>query len=457
MTDVAGRPGRLPGSLQSRYRMGRVLGSGAMSTVYLAHDSVLERDVAIKVFAARVTTAADLRAQQAEAQLIASLNHHALTTLFDVGVDASDPGAPQVYLVMEHIPGADLRQRLAVGALTEEQVCWLGFDLAEGLDHVHESGFLHRDIKPANVLLADRRASTRIRGKLADFGISSIIGRREDGEFTTGTAAYLSPEQVEGGDATPESDVYALGLVLIEALVGRTAYPGGVAQSAFARLEHQPQVPEDAPEPLAALLLEMTARHPADRPALRDVSTRFQRILYGGVLTTRPALPAPEGERVAAVRRYEILDTPAEDAFDAVTRLAVQVLHVPIAIVTIIDEDRVWFKSKRGIEVDEVDRNVAFCTTTDPGHGGTWAVPDVLADARLQHNPLVVAEPRARSYAAAPLITRDGHHLGALCVFDRRPREFQPQELTNLADLAAIVMRELELRLSSRRALFHRA
>ena len=104
---------------------------------------------------------------------------------------------------MEYIPGADLRKRLEDGPLSAAQVCWLGFDLAEGLAYVHDAGFIHHDIKPANVLLADRDAETRIRGKLTDFGISTIIGGREDGEFTTGTAAYLSPEQVEGGDATP--------------------------------------------------------------------------------------------------------------------------------------------------------------------------------------------------------------------------------------------------------------
>ncbi len=104
---------------------------------------------------------------------------------------------------MERVPGHDLKHHLAhEGALTPGQVAELGLDLTEGLQHLHQQGFLHRDIKPANVLLA-RSDIERTRGKLADFGIASIIGVPEDGEYTTGTAAYISPEQVE--DGTPPS------------------------------------------------------------------------------------------------------------------------------------------------------------------------------------------------------------------------------------------------------------
>ena len=453
-------PDVVPPHLSARFEFGRVLGTGGGSTVYLAHDPLLHRDVAIKVFTARASDDKDLRAQQAEARLIASLNHYALTTLFDAGVDTSDPRNPQIYLVMEYIPGADLQKRLEDGPLSVPQVCWLGFDLAEGLAHVHGAGFIHHDIKPANVLLSDRDAETRIRGKLTDFGIATLIGGREEGEFTTGTAAYLSPEQVDGGDATPRSDVYALGLVLLEAITGRAAYPGGIEESAFARLERQPTIPETVPARLASLLRAMTARAPEDRPALIDVALRFQSILVEELVARRgldPAMMArDEAERVTALRRYNILDTPPDEAFDAVTRLASQLLHVPIAVVTIVDTDRVWHKSKVGIDVDEVDRNVSFCAVTDPGDGRAWSIADVREDDRLRDNPFVTDEPNVRSYAAAPLVTRDGHHLGALCVFGQEPREFQASELENLTDLAGMIMRELELRLASRRALFAR-
>ncbi len=453
-------PSALPGTLQSRYRIGRTLGAGGMSTVYAAHDRLLDRDVAVKVFTADASRSGDLQAQQAEAHLLAALNHYALTTLLDAGVDSSDPARPRVYLVMEYIPGDDLRERLRQGPLTALQASWLGFDLADALAYVHESGFVHHDIKPANVLIAHRGADTRIRGKLTDFGIATLVGQPDTSEYTTGTAAYLSPELVDGEDATPASDIYSLGLVLLEAVTGQVAYPGSVTESALARLDRQPAVPADLPAPLAALLTAMTARHPAARPDAAAVAAAFRSLVVDQVVPQRPAdlhlTAQQEAERAAVLRSYNILDTPPDDAFDTVTRLAAQVLQVPIAIVTLIDTDRVWFKSKHGIELIEVTRDSAFCSTTNPGRDGAWTIPDALADDRTRFNPLVTGDPNVRSYAAAPLVTHDGHHLGALCVFDRHPRQFQPEDLENLADLASVIMRELELRRASRRALFAR-
>lgn len=460
MTATDGGAPPLPRALLDRYRIGHVLGVGGMSTVYAARDPLLNRDVAVKVFRARAVQQADVLAQQAEAQLIASLNHYALTTLFDAGIDTTDADDPQIYLVMEFIPGSDLRARIQQGPLSVTQVCWLGFDLAEGLDYVHEAGFVHHDIKPANVLLADRGADTRIRGKLTDFGIASVVGAPDLSEFTNGTAAYLSPEQVEGEDATPRSDIYALGLVLLESLTGKVAYPGGIERSAFARLDRQPEVPRSLPPKLRSLLTEMTALDPGGRPALRDVASRFQTVLVEELVHQRQVDPAlladDEADRLAALRRYDILDTRPDDAFDTVTRLASQLLGAPIAAVSIIDADRVWTKSRHGVDLEEVDRNVSFCSTTNPGTGRAWTIPDALADEHLRDNALVVGDPHVRSYAAAPLVTRDGYDLGALCVYDTKPRRFQAADLENLTDLASMIMRELELRLSSRRAVFNR-
>jgi serine/threonine protein kinase len=219
--------------LDQRYQLGRSIGQGGRATVHLARDLLLNRDVAVKVFRARAVEPEDVRVQEAEARVIASLNHHSLVTLFDAGVEGAGTDAPQIYLVMEHVRGPDLRERLAGGPLPVEEACWLGFDLAEALAYVHQAGFLHRDIKPANVLLSDLRSAKPIVAKLADFGISSLIGSPEDSEFTTGTAAYLSPEQVEGLDATTASDVYSLGLVLLEAITGRVEFPGSIKTSAF--------------------------------------------------------------------------------------------------------------------------------------------------------------------------------------------------------------------------------
>ncbi len=110
-----------------------------------------------------------------------------------------------------------------------------------------------------------------------------------------------------------------------------------------------------------------------------------------------------------------------------------------------------WLKSRVGYDAEVADRNTSFCVVTDPG-AGPWTIPDALQDPRTADNPVVVGDPRVRSYAAAPLTTRDGHNLGSLCVYDVEPRRFDEEALETLSDLAEIVMSELELRLASRRA-----
>ncbi|MFD1721237.1 protein kinase domain-containing protein [Amnibacterium endophyticum] len=444
--------------LGGRYRLGARIGSGGMATVHAARDLLLGRDVAIKLFRTRAAEAEALRLQEAEARVVAALNHYALTTLFDAGVETPEGEAPQIYLVMELVRGRDLRTRLAGGAvLTATEVAWLGFDLAEALHYVHRSGFIHRDLKPANVLLSDLHGAKPITGKLADFGIAALVGERDTSEYTVGSAAYLSPEQVEGLDATPASDVYSLGLVLLEALTGRVEYPGSIEASAFARLERDPRIPDDLPTGLADTLRRMTAFEPAHRPSPHEVAVRLQQQLVVEGVDAQDVdaglLDADESSRLAVLRSYDLLDSPPDEVFDTITRLASRMLGVPIALVTLIDLDRVWFMSSHGWAERQVDRSTAFCSTTRTGDGA-WSIPDALVDPRTRGNALVVGGPEVRSYAAAPLVGDDGHHLGALCVFDRRPREFTEAEMASLVDLAALVMHEIELRRAARRALF---
>jgi tRNA A-37 threonylcarbamoyl transferase component Bud32 len=449
-------PGSLqPAVLANRYALGRVLGRGGRATVYEADDRVLSRKVAVKLFHARAETEETLHEQEREAQVVAALNHYALTTLFDAGVEGGHTPRPQLFLVMERVIGSDLRTLLRAGALPWQQVCHLGHDLAEGLQYLHDEGFVHRDVKPANVLLATKDIGIRLRPKLTDFGIAASVGKPQHEEFVTGTAAYLSPEQVEGADATPASDVYSLGLVLVEALTGVVSYPGSIEVSAYARLDRDPEVPTDIPDDMQTLLRAMTARDATERPAPAEIAARLQEVLIDDVVRLRGAeARAPleaEASRLAALRRYDVLDTPPEAAFDEVTRLASRLLAAPIALISIIDTDRVWLKSRLGYEADVVDRNTSFCVVTDTGDG-PWTIPDARLDSRTASNPVVVGDPRVRSYAAAPLTTRDGYHLGSLCVYDLEPRRFDENALRTLSDLAEIVMDELELRLASRRA-----
>ncbi|MGN6445815.1 protein kinase domain-containing protein [Amnibacterium sp.] len=448
-----------PPAVAGRYRIGEVIGRGGRATVYEAQDPLLGRKVALKLFTATATSPDEVRLQEAEARLVAGLDHFALTTLFDAGVDVSDPAGPRIFLVMERVAGADLRRRLREGPLTAGQVATLGSDLAQGLEAVHEAGFLHRDIKPANVLLARRGPSSRIRGKLTDFGIATIIGAAGDGEFTTGTVAYLSPEQVLGGDPAPAWDVYALGLVLLEALTGAPAFPGGVDESALARLERDPEIPDSVPEVLARVLARMTARDPADRPSPAEASVALQDAFVDGLVQARRVDPEvlgdAEPERLAAVRRVAVLDTRTDESIERIVRLARRLLDVPRVLVSIVDGDREWFLSHSGLDVAQVPRNASFAAET-VSTGTSWSTDDLREDARAAGHPLLEADADLRAYAAAPLTTFDGFTVGALVALDRRVRAFTEAELADLADLAAVTMRELDLRVLGRRVLFDR-
>ena len=155
-------------------------------------------------------------------------------------------------------------------------------------------------------------------------------------------------------------------------------------------------------------------------------------------------------ERLAAVRRYQILDTPPDGSFDRITALAARLLHVPISTITIVDTDRIWFKSKHGIDAEQIGRDPGLCASAIC-HEDTWVISDAASDPRTLENPLVRGELGLRFYAGSPLRTRDGFNLGTLNVIDREPREPTAEEIATLDDLAAIVVDELELRLSALR------
>jgi PAS domain S-box-containing protein len=161
-------------------------------------------------------------------------------------------------------------------------------------------------------------------------------------------------------------------------------------------------------------------------------------------------LPPNEPERLNALQLYQILDTPPDGAFDRLTAVAANLFHVPIAVVSLVDHDRIWFKSHHGLDACEVGREPGLCASAifSPD---VYHVRDAIVDTRTLTNPLVAGEFGLRFYAAAPLRTYDGFNLGTLCIMDRKPRELASFEAEMLTNLAALVMDQMELRLAARK------
>lgn len=158
-----------------------------------------------------------------------------------------------------------------------------------------------------------------------------------------------------------------------------------------------------------------------------------------------------EEARIAAIRRYDILDTPPDGAFDRITALAARLFSVPISIISLVDTDRIWFKSRHGVDIEQIGREPGLCASAIV-QNDAWVLTDASRDIRSLANPLVAGEFGLRFYAGVPLKTSDGHNLGTLCVIDKEPRdEVSEQQIGYLKDLAALVIDEMELRIAALR------
>jgi len=264
-----------PTVLADRYRLERILGRGGMADVWRATDPVLHRAVAVKVLRDTAEDETDRARFTAEARTLARLSHPGLVMLLDAGIKEERP-----FLVLELVEGHTLDQECAGRPTDPARVAEIGREIAGALAYAHGAGVVHRDVKPGNVLLGH---DGRI--KLADFGIARLIGetvRHTRTGQAIGTAAYLSPEQVRGEDVTGATDVYSLGLVLLEALTGERAYRGSPTEAALARLSRQPEVPGSLPADWVHLVEAMTALDPDDRPTAHTVAARL------GTLTVAP-------------------------------------------------------------------------------------------------------------------------------------------------------------------------
>ena len=301
------------GSRLGPYEISGPLGAGGMGEVYRAHDSRLGRDVAIKVLPSHLSASPELRMRfEREARAISQLSHPHICTLYDVGrQDGID------YLVMEHLEGETLAQRLERGPLPPDEVLRRGIEIADALSKAHRQGVVHRDLKPGNVML------TKSGAKLLDFGLARALepAAREPGSFAgalsqtptltrpltgegliVGTFQYMAPEQLEGAEADARSDVWAFGATLYEMATGRKAFEGHSHASLIASiLKEQPRPIAEllplSPPGLEHVVERCLAKDPDDRwQSARDLVYELRWALEGG---SRAGIPAP----VAAGRR----------------------------------------------------------------------------------------------------------------------------------------------------------
>jgi len=271
-----------------RYRLGRRLGSGGFGTVYAAHDERLGREVAVKVIPA--DGAAPERARR-EALAVARLDHPGIVALFDAGEDAGGR-----YLVSELVRGHTLAELEAAGDLSDRDVLRAGLALADALAHAHERGVVHRDVKPQNVLIPATPRTRRGAAKLTDFGVAQLAG---DEPLTVtgdvvGTLAYMAPEQATGKRIDERVDLYALGLVLYEALAGFHPVAAGSPAATLKRLG-KPIPPlrkarADLPPGLAAAIDRAVRPRPEERGTLDE--------LFDGLAEALPAV-SDEGGTIA--------------------------------------------------------------------------------------------------------------------------------------------------------------
>ena len=311
-----------PSEVADRYRIDRRLGAGGMSTVFLATDSVLEREVAIKLLAEHLAEDEDFVARfRREALAAARLQHPNVVQVFDSG---EDPGSHRHYIVMEYVDGPSCADMLRdQKQLDVDETVHIIRDACHGLDYAHRAGVVHRDVKPGNLLVASDSHTT----KLADFGIAKAAEQTRITQVGSvlGTAAYLSPEQARGQEAGPASDIYSLGVCAYQFLAGRLPHE----YSSLTELALKQQ--EDAVEPITIHRPEVPAE--LDR-AIRVCLARDPEARYGSTLEMAQAMDAGLGGEVTdETRRLAAVDPDATRALGDVTAAtqALRTRSAPVA------------------------------------------------------------------------------------------------------------------------------
>jgi eukaryotic-like serine/threonine-protein kinase len=291
------------GTLSGRYETGERLGAGGMSNVYKATDRILERTVAVKILAEHLSDDERFVARfRREALAVAKLIHPNIVQVYDTGVDEG-----RHYIVMEYVEGrsgAQILQRQ--GPVEPEIAAEIGIQSCAGLDYAHRRGIIHRDVKPGNLMVVGGPVGGgEMIVKLTDFGIARAIEQTRITQVgsVVGTAAYLAPEQVRGEEATPATDVYALGVVLYQFLTGRLPYEGSSLAELAVRQQNETPLPPDTynsevPVTLGAAVLRALEGDPGRRYASADELASGLRLgMEGGDVT----LPLEEGTSATRV------------------------------------------------------------------------------------------------------------------------------------------------------------
>jgi len=291
------------GTLSGRYETTAKLGTGGMSNVYKATDRILERTVAVKILAEHLSDDERFVARfRREALAVAKLIHPNIVQVYDTGIDEG-----RHYIVMEYVEGrsgAQILQRH--GPVEPETAAEIGIQACAGLDYAHRRGIIHRDVKPGNLMIVGGPVGGgEMVVKLTDFGIARAIEQTRITQVgsVVGTAAYLAPEQVRGEEATPATDVYALGVVLYQFLTGRLPYEGSSLAELAVRQQNEKPLPPDTynsevPETLGAAVLRALEGDPSRRYASAEELAGGLRLGLEGEDVT---LPLDEGTSATRV------------------------------------------------------------------------------------------------------------------------------------------------------------
>ena len=305
--------------LGGRFVLEREIGAGGMARVFLGRDEVLERPVAVKILnPGHGSTDIGARFRR-EGRTAARLAHPNIVQVYDAG-EGEFEGREVSYIVMEYIPGGDLKGLIdEKGPLANDELAKLGADVSSGLAHAHANGVIHRDIKPHNILI-----DAYGRPKLSDFGIARAV----DATYATrtgsylGTALYSAPEQLQGEQVTPKSDVYSLGIAFYQAAVGQAPFTGTPIEVASQHVSREPTVPSvlgaNLSDGIEALILDCVKKEPDLRPTAQEVHERLQEEIRPARKAHAYAVPPISGPTLPTERTPTA--TPEESLQDPPTR-----------------------------------------------------------------------------------------------------------------------------------------